>query len=204
MAELPLAGAGMAAGPEVGEPDERDRSDQGSLGKRTAARKPWPYGVDGACSGTHAHELPKGTEMTEPADHGPNPPAVAVLGLGKMGTPIAHNLVAAGFPVVVWNRRQNPSRRSSRPVPTAALSPAAAAGAADIIVTMLADGNAIAACSAGRAESSPPSGPAPSGSRWRPSDSTGPSSSPTSPQTTTSSSSTRPSQAATVRQAPAN
>jgi lactate dehydrogenase-like 2-hydroxyacid dehydrogenase len=78
----------MAAGPAVGEPHERDRSDQGSL--------------------ANALELPKGTEMTEPANDGPNPPTVAVLGLGKMETPIAHYLVAAGFPVVVWNRRPEP------------------------------------------------------------------------------------------------
>src|SRR6266511_2466513 len=29
---------------------------------------------------------------------------VGFLGLGRMGTPIVRNLVAAGFPVMVWNR----------------------------------------------------------------------------------------------------
>ena len=29
---------------------------------------------------------------------------IAVLGTGVMGAPIARNLLAAGFPVTVWNR----------------------------------------------------------------------------------------------------
>ncbi len=33
-----------------------------------------------------------------------NRTAVAVLGTGSMGPPIARNLLAAGFPVSVWNR----------------------------------------------------------------------------------------------------
>ena len=82
--------------------------------------------------------------MTELVNHGPNPPTVAVLGLGTMGTPIAHNLVAAGFPVVVWNRRHEPVAAFVEAGATAALSPAGAAAAADIVVTMLADGKATA------------------------------------------------------------
>ena len=93
---------------------------------------------------TAARELTKGTEMTEPISHGPNPPTVAVLGLGTMGTPIAHNLVASGFPVVVWNRRHEPVAAFVDAGATAALSPAGAAAAADIVVTMLADGKATA------------------------------------------------------------
>ena len=72
------------------------------------------------------------------------PPTIAVLGLGKMGTPIAHNLVAAGFPVVVWNRRHEPVAAFVEAGATAALSPAGAAAEADVVLTMLADGNAIA------------------------------------------------------------
>ena len=71
-------------------------------------------------------------------------PTVAVFGVGRMGSPIARNLLAAGFPVVVWNRA--PARIS--PVVDAgarpAESPARAAAAADVMLTMLADGNAIA------------------------------------------------------------
>ncbi|MEA2150003.1 MAG: binding domain of 6-phosphogluconate dehydrogenase, partial [Solirubrobacteraceae bacterium] len=31
-------------------------------------------------------------------------PEIAVLGAGRMGAPIARNLLAAGFGVAVWNR----------------------------------------------------------------------------------------------------
>jgi 3-hydroxyisobutyrate dehydrogenase len=82
--------------------------------------------------------------MTELAAHGTTLPTIAVFGVGRMGTPIARNLIAAGFPVVVWNRA--PERvaplvdAGARP----AESPARAAATADVMLTMLADGNAIA------------------------------------------------------------
>ena len=153
---------------------------------------------------TAARELTKGTEMTEPISHGPKPPTVAGLGLGTMGTPIAHNLVASGFPVVVWNRRHDPVVAFVDAGATAAPLPAGAAAAADIVVTMLADGKATADVFGG------PSGVLAGVRRdtiWiqmAPSASTGPSSSHTSPQTTTSTSSTPRSQAATVLHAPAS
>jgi 3-hydroxyisobutyrate dehydrogenase len=70
--------------------------------------------------------------------------AIAVLGTGIMGSGIARNLLAAGFPVRVWNR----SREKAEPLAAAgaeiAPSPAEAAVDADILVTMLSDADSLA------------------------------------------------------------
>jgi 3-hydroxyisobutyrate dehydrogenase len=72
-----------------------------------------------------------------------NRSTVAVLGTGSMGAPIVRNLLAAGFPVSVWNRT------AARAAPLAddgarlAPSPADAAKNADVVLTMLADGAAV-------------------------------------------------------------
>ena len=68
---------------------------------------------------------------------------VAFCGLGRMGVPMAGRLIEAGHEVTVWNRtaaRAAPlvDRGASR-----ADTPAAAAGAADVAVTMLADQDAL-------------------------------------------------------------
>jgi 3-hydroxyisobutyrate dehydrogenase len=42
--------------------------------------------------------------MPSSSSKDPDPPTIAVLGTGRMGTPIARNLLAAGFPVSVWDR----------------------------------------------------------------------------------------------------
>ena len=86
--------------------------------------------------------------MTEIDPHA-SPPTVAVLGLGRMGTPMARNLLTAGFPVVVWNREPEAVAALVAAGATAAPSPAGAGAAADIIVTMLADGDATADVVAG-------------------------------------------------------
>ena len=78
---------------------------------------------------------------TPPQDS--NRPTVAVLGTGSMGAPIARNLLAACFPVAVWNRT------AARAAPLAddgarlAASPADAAQDAEVVLTMLADGAAV-------------------------------------------------------------
>jgi len=67
---------------------------------------------------------------------------IAVLGTGRMGTPIAENLIGAGFPVTVWNRT------AARAAPLAdrgarlASSPAEAAEDAEVVLTMMTDGAA--------------------------------------------------------------
>jgi 3-hydroxyisobutyrate dehydrogenase-like beta-hydroxyacid dehydrogenase len=74
---------------------------------------------------------------------------VAFLGLGTMGAPMAHLILAAGYRLTVWNR--SPARaaplvaRGAR----AAASPAEAAQAAELVITMLADEPAVAQVIAG-------------------------------------------------------
>ena len=64
-------------------------------------------------------------------------PRIAFLGLGTMGTPMAANLLKAGFPLVVWNRtaaRMEPLLRlGARP----GKGPAEAASEAEVVITML-------------------------------------------------------------------
>ena len=71
----------------------------------------------------------------------PNPERVAFLGLGIMGEPMAANLVKAGYDVFVWNRTASKASDfagtyGAHPEPT----PAAAADAGDVTITMVPDG----------------------------------------------------------------
>jgi 3-hydroxyisobutyrate dehydrogenase len=69
---------------------------------------------------------------------------IAVLGTGRMGAPIARNLLAAGFGVAVWNRTPGRARELGAAGARLAASPADAAGPADVVLTMVADGDAVA------------------------------------------------------------
>src|SRR5947209_5032869 len=64
---------------------------------------------------------------------------VGFVGLGTMGAPMAHNVLKAGFDVTVHNR----TRKKEEPLVAAgakrAATPAAAAGEADIVVTIVSD-----------------------------------------------------------------
>ncbi|HSW42465.1 MAG TPA: NAD(P)-dependent oxidoreductase [Patescibacteria group bacterium] len=72
--------------------------------------------------------------------------AVGVLGLGRMGGSMAHALAAAGFEVVCWNRTPAAAEALAEEIGgRAALRPADVAAAADICVSMLADGPAVEA-----------------------------------------------------------
>jgi 3-hydroxyisobutyrate dehydrogenase len=66
---------------------------------------------------------------------------IAFLGTGIMGAPMARNLAQAGHDVVVWNR----TRAKAQDVggATVADTPAEAVQGADVVVTMLADGDAV-------------------------------------------------------------
>lgn len=68
---------------------------------------------------------------------------VAVVGLGAMGSRIAARLVAAGNRVTVWNRTGERAEPLAAAGATVAASPAEAAGAADQVITMLADPPAL-------------------------------------------------------------
>jgi 3-hydroxyisobutyrate dehydrogenase len=71
-------------------------------------------------------------------------PTIAVLGTGRMGAPIARNLLRAGFPVSVWNRTPRRAQDLVDAGARLAASPAVAAGPADVVLTMLSDGDAVA------------------------------------------------------------
>jgi 3-hydroxyisobutyrate dehydrogenase-like beta-hydroxyacid dehydrogenase len=66
----------------------------------------------------------------------PDTGRVAFLGMGIMGSRMARNLRAAGFDVVVWNRTRSRAEEVGEPV---ADTPRAAAGGADIVITMVVD-----------------------------------------------------------------
>ena len=68
-------------------------------------------------------------------------PPLAVIGTGAMGVPIARNLVAAGFPVVVWNR--SPERAAAIAGARVAATPSAACDGVHFVISMLADDRAV-------------------------------------------------------------
>ena len=70
-------------------------------------------------------------------------PTVAVLGTGIMGAPMASNIAKAGFETRVWNRTPDKAQPVAEDGASVADSPAAAVEGADIVVTMLADGDAV-------------------------------------------------------------
>jgi 2-hydroxy-3-oxopropionate reductase len=59
------------------------------------------------------------------------------VGLGIMGRPMAHNLLRAGYPLVVQNRSPGPVAELVAAGAEAAGSPAEAAARADVVITML-------------------------------------------------------------------
>lgn len=66
---------------------------------------------------------------------------VGFAGIGRMGRAMARNLLAAGFPLVVWNRTAERCTPLVDAGARAVAEPAALA-AADIVVTMVSDGQA--------------------------------------------------------------
>jgi 3-hydroxyisobutyrate dehydrogenase-like beta-hydroxyacid dehydrogenase len=73
---------------------------------------------------------------------------VAILGTGKMGSAVAARLSAAGFQVVLWNRTR--ARAEALGLGTVATTPAAAARAADIVISSLTGPEAVLATYLGR------------------------------------------------------
>lgn len=69
-------------------------------------------------------------------------PQIAFLGIGLMGAPMASNLLAAGFPLTVWNRTASKCEPFSGQA-TLASSPAEAVRHADVVITMLENGDAV-------------------------------------------------------------
>lgn len=67
---------------------------------------------------------------------------IALLGLGIMGSGMAHNLLRAGYPLTVWNRTAEKAQPLVDASATLAASPNEAARDADIVIGMVADDNA--------------------------------------------------------------
>ncbi len=75
---------------------------------------------------------------------------IAVLGAGGiMGLPIARNLVRAGFAVRAWNRSPDKAQSLSDDGAVLCETPAEAAAGADVILTMVAETDAVLACMEG-------------------------------------------------------
>lgn len=70
-------------------------------------------------------------------------PTVAVLGAGIMGAPMARNIARNGFPTRVWNRTKKKAEPLEDVGATVHDTPAEAVKGAQILVTMLSDGDAV-------------------------------------------------------------
>jgi len=68
---------------------------------------------------------------------------IAFCGLGRMGMPMATRLVEAGHTLQVWNRDQSKAQPLAAKGATVAGSPREAAQGCEVVVTMLADPNAL-------------------------------------------------------------
>jgi 3-hydroxyisobutyrate dehydrogenase len=77
------------------------------------------------------------------ATQGAAGPRVAVLGIGTMGAGMARNLLKAGLPVDVWNRTPERAAALAAEGAVAHESPAKAVAHADVVITMLADAEAV-------------------------------------------------------------
>lgn len=72
-------------------------------------------------------------------------PRISFIGIGAMGTPMAGHLARAGYPLTVFdlNRRNCETLQQAHPAVRIADSLSAAGTAADIVITMLPDGQAV-------------------------------------------------------------
>ena len=70
-------------------------------------------------------------------------PSIAFLGIGIMGRPMAANLLAAGYPVAVWNRSPGKTAPLAEAGARAGTTPADAAEGAEVVFTMLSNGAAV-------------------------------------------------------------
>jgi 2-hydroxy-3-oxopropionate reductase len=73
------------------------------------------------------------------------PIRIGFIGLGVMGAPMARNLLAAGFPLVVHNRSRAPVEQLVAAGAEAADGPRAVAERSDFVITMLPDSDAVEA-----------------------------------------------------------
>jgi len=68
---------------------------------------------------------------------------IGYVGLGKMGSGIARNLLRAGHRVIVYNRSREKAETVANDGAQIANSPAEAASDSDVVMTMLSDDHAV-------------------------------------------------------------
>jgi len=68
---------------------------------------------------------------------------ISLLGCGLMGTPMGHRLLAAGFSLTVWNRSADKTAALAQAGARVAPTAAQAVQGADLVITMLTDGQAV-------------------------------------------------------------
>ncbi len=68
---------------------------------------------------------------------------ISLLGCGLMGTPMGHRLLAAGFSLTVWNRRADKTASLAKAGAHVTPTAAQAVQSADLVITMLTDGQAV-------------------------------------------------------------
>ncbi|RBP23452.1 2-hydroxy-3-oxopropionate reductase [Marinobacter pelagius] len=71
-----------------------------------------------------------------------NQPHIAFLGIGLMGAPMTRNLLDAGFPMTLWNRTASKCDPFAGEA-TIAETPADAVREADVVITMLENGDVV-------------------------------------------------------------
>ncbi|MBZ0335198.1 NAD(P)-dependent oxidoreductase [Marinobacter sp. AL4B] len=69
-------------------------------------------------------------------------PRIAFLGIGLMGAPMTRNLLNAGYPMTLWNRTESKCEPFADEA-TIAQSPAEAVADADVVITMLENGQVV-------------------------------------------------------------
>ena len=72
-----------------------------------------------------------------------NAEAVAVIGLGNMGSPIARNLLASGFTVTVFNRSRDKAEPLAALGAAVAESPAGAVRAGGVVISLLSNDSVL-------------------------------------------------------------
>lgn len=71
-----------------------------------------------------------------------NSPHIAFLGIGLMGAPMTRNLLDAGYPMTLWNRTASKCEPFANEASIAA-TPAEAVADADVVITMLENGQVV-------------------------------------------------------------
>lgn len=66
-------------------------------------------------------------------------PKVGLMGLGLMGSPMARNLLKAGFPLTVWNRTRAKAEKLGQEGAKVANSPQEVAADSDVLITIVSD-----------------------------------------------------------------